>query len=110
MKKADLIKSAKECGCLLLNKENKLEIYAPTGKVFGGSVCHFHSYFTEGWLRSQLYEEMAQDMKHGVIDCPDHHSVNPKCDVCAEDQERGTYFPENVEEYDIWYQPDTQIK
>lgn len=108
MRKNQLILKAKECGCLLLNTEEKLEIRAPIGKIFSMNLHHTITYYTNGWLRSQLYEEIVHDMRNGVIDCPDHVSINPKCEICELYTEIGTNQPEDTKEFEIWYTPDTK--
>ena len=98
--KQHLINAAKAAGVALVDKGYKLEIFAPVGKVVKHTGNHFLSYYTKGWLRHQLYDEIVSDLKGGTEDCPDCSSPDG-CEVCEE----GIFIPEDVRE-DVIYSPE----
>ena len=103
MQKYQLINAAKEAGVVLTDEGYKLEVFAPKGKVMGTTVTHFLTYYTKGWTRSQLYEEIKNDLRMGIIDCPDH-GHGEGCEVCEEptvpfdvESESILFIPEGIQ-------------
>ena len=77
--KQRLIERCRELGLGLTDEGEKLEVFCPHGKVLATTECHFQTFWTKGWKRNDLYEDILADLSMGLRDCDE-----PNCEVCEE--------------------------
>jgi len=106
MTKQDLIKMAKKTGVLLVDQGDSLDIFVPAGKCIATTQCHHQHFWMKGYSRPEIYEEIARDLRMGLIDCTDC-TQSEDCEYCEETKQNGL-IPFDISLETILYNPEAQ--
>lgn len=74
--KKQLVARCRELGVMLLDSGDCVRIDAPLGKRFAGGCGHSRDIYTDGWSRSEVYEELLRELSDGIDDCDDLEEVH----------------------------------
>lgn len=89
--KREVVELCRSLGVVLTDEGDKLEMFAPRGKVFSGGV-HCATIWADGGMRGcriprqELYADMLETLRIGLEPC-----TEPDCCPCSESQ-----VPEDV--------------
>lgn len=85
-----LVEKTKVLGCAFSDNGEKIEVFAPLGKVFFATDTHYMVLYRSsfGGTTFEMYDYLLEDMNPGLADCP--YGID--CDWCSE----GNGLPDDV--------------